>query len=113
MTASDIESGHVVLSSQLSWFIRLRWIAGGTVVLAALVDHCQGGWRSGFPLHVLAVGVVILVYNAALRVMIRPAPAPRRGRSAFEAAPIGRQISVSTQPPKKPPATAPATKPKP
>ena len=90
---SEAENGHIALSSQLSWFIRLRWIAGGTVVLAALVDHCQGDWWSGLPLHIGAVGAVILVYNATLRVLIRPAPSPRRGGWALTALTWG-QIAI-------------------
>lgn len=41
------------------------------------------------------------------------AEAGKAFRSAFEATPLGRQISMSAQPAKRPPTTAPATKPKP
>ncbi len=61
---------HGLLFSQLRWFMRLRWGAGGAVVLAGLVDHYWLEWYC--PSTKMAwLGMVILGYNFLLRMMLR------------------------------------------
>ena len=69
------------LLAQLRWFIRLRWIAGLTVILGAAVDL---EWLHWYPLaaQFALLGGAILAYNALLFVLMRWSPSPRRPRGA-------------------------------
>jgi len=62
---------------QLHWFVRLRWLAGATVILVAFAN---GQWLHWYPLtgHLAGVGVIILAYNAMLYGLMRRAT-PREG----------------------------------
>ena len=60
---------HGPLLAQLAWFIRLRWIAGVVVILGSLVDARFLIWYD-HPYRTLAVGVLILAYNAILKVAL-------------------------------------------
>ena len=55
-----------LLMSQLRWFISLRWIAGATVLLFALVDGAFLRWY-GHAGAMAALGAAILLCNAWLR----------------------------------------------
>lgn len=59
-----------LLLSQLQWFIALRWIAGGTVVVFALADWLWLGWYS-HGAAMLGTGVAILFYNAWMYLAVR------------------------------------------
>jgi signal transduction histidine kinase len=65
------------LLAQLRWFIMLRWIAAAAVVLGALVEH-RIGWFGGIAARVLAIGVILFLYNVALS-SILPRVQQRRG----------------------------------
>jgi signal transduction histidine kinase len=54
------------LRTQLLWFIRLRWCAGGATIVGALVDHFWLRWHQAQVPQMLVVGLVILAYNALL-----------------------------------------------
>jgi len=54
------------LLDQLSWFIRLRWAAGAAVLAGGLFDLTTGGWYS-HARWIALQGLVILLYNLALR----------------------------------------------
>jgi signal transduction histidine kinase len=70
MSGSPKHHRSPVLLSQLCWFIRLRWAAGATVVLLALVDWFSLHWyqRDG---RMLATGLAILALNCAMLALIR------------------------------------------
>ena len=58
-------SPRQLLMGQLRWFIRLRWVAGGTVVLLAILDTAWLDWYGrGGP--ILGTGLFILAYNAVM-----------------------------------------------
>ena len=59
--------------SQLSWFIRLRWGAGLAVIVGSFIDWRWLSWPDAW-WKILSVGLGILLYNAILRVMVRPSP---------------------------------------
>jgi signal transduction histidine kinase len=65
------------LLSQLRWFIRLRWLAGGTVISGALVN---GQWLQWFSEseRLAALGVVILAYNVVLHFLVHRASVQMR-----------------------------------
>ena len=67
------------LLQYLGWFIRLRWIAGVTVVLGALADHLGLQWYPA-RLTIAALGFVILGYNAILWLVLRRIDAGGRVR---------------------------------
>jgi len=70
---------RLALSSQLLWFIRLRWGAGLAVVLGALIDRAWLGWYLRHA-EMIGVGVAILVYNVPLWFLSRRTGAPSRRR---------------------------------
>src|SRR5687768_13420144 len=67
------------LLQYLGWFIRLRWVAGMTVVLGALSDHLLFQWYPA-RLTIAALGFVILAYNAILWLILRRIDAGGRVR---------------------------------
>ena len=66
-----------LLITQLRWFISLRWIAASTVVLFALLDLWLHWF--GHPAGMLAIGLVLLVFNCAMWLAIA-GPLSRYGR---------------------------------
>ncbi len=79
MTTIDPQE-HVptLLVNQLTWLVRLRWVAGVVVILGTLIDQ--------FWLHVateharlLGVGGAILFYNVGFHLLCVGADAPARG----------------------------------
>src|SRR5689334_7125393 len=70
-----------LLAEFLRWFIRLRWLAASVTVLAAALDwqlihaYSHGGAK-------VAVGAGVMIYNAALWLILRwrSAHHPRRNR---------------------------------
>jgi signal transduction histidine kinase len=53
------------LALELAWFIRLRWIAGAAVALSGALDRFVLRWHA-MSAQVFFLGVIILLYNAAL-----------------------------------------------
>ena len=77
MTARK-RSSHGELFKQLSWFIRLRWIAALAVVIGAVIDLGWLHWYSDAR-RLLVIGAVIGAYNLALWfVLHRVEQSPRR-----------------------------------
>ncbi|RPJ83398.1 MAG: GAF domain-containing protein, partial [Acidobacteria bacterium] len=65
-TAGQIETVEdQELASSLGWLIRLRWMAGGGLVLATAIASRAGLSLAELPLYV--TGLIILAYNAAFR----------------------------------------------
>ena len=67
-----------VPSRQVAWVVRLRWIAGGVIVVGGLIDqfwlHVYGrGWAMA------AVGAAVLLYNVFFRAALRSARKNRVG----------------------------------
>jgi signal transduction histidine kinase len=58
------------LRQQLAWLIRLRWVAGATVIVLSLLDWRWLGWHDDAPL-MIGVGGAILIYNALLALTMR------------------------------------------
>jgi len=73
MSRLESLSRHTALFDQLCWFVRLRWGAGGSVVLAGLIGVYGPDWFAS-PLSIVAVGAGIVSYNILLRFILRPAP---------------------------------------
>jgi signal transduction histidine kinase len=73
MTRETPRPIDLALFGQLSWFIRLRWGAGLAVIAGAFIDRYWLHWP-GACMEALAVGAGILLYNAVLRVLVRPRP---------------------------------------
>ena len=67
------------LSAQLAWFIRLRWVAGAAIVVAALADARWLHWFDRDP-EIAALGAGVLVYNLALSMILSR---PLRGRGSL------------------------------
>lgn len=70
MTTPAIKSGAKkhrasLLLTELEWLVQLRWLAGLSVILGAIVDMKWIGW-SETPRGLLAIGVAILAYNIIL-----------------------------------------------
>ena len=65
-----------LLLAQLRWFISLRWVAGATVLVGALVEWQWLQWYS-LPARFVGLGVSVLGYNAALYVVVRRAARAR------------------------------------
>ncbi len=57
------------LYEQLRWFITLRWLAAGAVVLGALVER-RIGWFDGITNNFAAIGVIIFAYNLVLSAVL-------------------------------------------
>jgi C4-dicarboxylate-specific signal transduction histidine kinase len=68
---------ETTLLGHLHWFVRLRWIAGGVVIIGALLDWQWLGWHSRAPV-IAAMGAVILAYNAVLWQLMTYATNKRR-----------------------------------
>ena len=72
------KSSASILLSQLSWFIRLRWVVASAVALVGLLDL---RWPSlvGRPVSLLVLSAVIFLYNWGMgRAVDRAEPADRR-----------------------------------
>jgi signal transduction histidine kinase len=67
------------LLQQLGWFIRLRWIAALAVMIGSAIEWRWLGWYSD-PGQMMAIGFVILAYNAILRLLVRRVEFARRTR---------------------------------
>ncbi|MGD0463856.1 MAG: ATP-binding protein [Tepidisphaeraceae bacterium] len=66
------------LALELAWFIRLRWIAGTVVAVSGALDRFVLHWHS-MSVQVFFLGVIILVYNAALLASLKAEWQPKRG----------------------------------
>jgi signal transduction histidine kinase len=66
------------LALELGWFIRLRWIAGTAVAVSGALDRLVLHWHS-MSAQVFLLGVIILLYNAALLALLKQEPRPKRG----------------------------------
>jgi len=60
------------LALELAWFIRLRWIAGSAVAISGALDRFVFHWHT-MSTQVLFLGVIVLLYNAALLWALREA----------------------------------------
>ncbi|HDZ20994.1 hypothetical protein LCGC14_0254210 [marine sediment metagenome] len=69
------------LFDQLRWFVRLRWGAGASVIAGALVADWVGLYQHTY--EILAVGIGILAYNCAFRLLQRPSSQTRLRNSAL------------------------------
>src|ERR1700745_2589713 len=84
--AATQRSSHGALFTQLCWFIQLRWVAGVAVASGALLDLAWTHWFANARL-VASVGLIILAYNAALRIVLdRVERSPQRRRAELLAA---------------------------
>jgi signal transduction histidine kinase len=79
MTAPK-RSSHGELFKQLSWFIRLRWIAALAVIIGTVLDATWLHWYESATL-IGVVGTIICIYNLAIWVVLQRverSPARRR-----------------------------------
>lgn len=71
MNRRDRMYRQAALYGELRWFIRLRWIAGLAVIVGALIDWLWLDWYAD-PWRLALVGGIVLAYNAALGLRLRP-----------------------------------------
>lgn len=74
---------------QLNWFIRLRWIAGGVVVIGSLASWRWLSWVDHAP-QMTVVGLAILAYNFPLWLLTRHLPVSTRRRALMSIAAWGQ-----------------------
>ncbi len=65
-----------LLINQLRWMVGLRWVAGAAVVGGSLLDAGWLHWH-GMAYTITGIGFVILLYNLALWLSVRPTMRPR------------------------------------
>ena len=84
------EQDHLL--QYLAWFIRLRWIAGATIVLGAALDHL---WLRWYParLSIAVLGFVIFFYNPILWLVLRDMRSGAGRGGTFGYVPSGRRVS--------------------
>jgi signal transduction histidine kinase len=66
-----------LLTNQLRWLVRLRWVAGSAVVVGSLLDAMWLRWHDNAYI-ITGLGLMILAYNVVLWLRLRP---PLRSRT--------------------------------
>ncbi len=82
MRQTENRAHRQVLLDRMRWFIRLRWVAGTTVVALALADVLWMGWYPQAAV-MAAVGAAILAYNLVLRGLLDRSQHSGRGLTAL------------------------------
>jgi len=69
MTPTDGPDLASPLLAELGWLVRVRWVAGGLVLVGALASAAMFGWTAQHT-GVLAVAGAVFLYNGLLALML-------------------------------------------
>jgi hypothetical protein len=84
------------LPGQLAWLVRLRWLTAGGVLIGWAVDRAWLGLYTHTGAWMVAVGVGLVAYNAALWLLLRGWRADRRAVRALAAAQVLLDLACLT-----------------